>query len=474
MSAASAPSAPSAPSAASAALGAVPAALARTRPRPPVRHVHLGLGSFFRAHQAWYTHHAPDGADWGIAAWTGRRPDLARTLEAQDALYTLGVRGPDGDRFEVVESLAEARAADDHASWLRHLADPDVALVTSTVTEAGYALRADGGLDLDRADVRSDLEALRASHAAPVRTAPARLVAGLAARRRADGGPLTLVPCDNLPGNGAAVARVVRDLAEALDPALAAWVEAHVTSVTTMVDRITPEPTADDVARVRAAGLDDAAPVVTEPFSEWVLAGTFAAGRPRWDAAGARVVDDVEPYEHRKLWLLNGAHSLLAYAGLARGHATVAEAIADETCRAWVEEWWDEASAHVPLPASDVAAYRAALLERFANPRIRHRLDQIATDGSLKLAVRVLPTLRAERERGRLGAGASRVLAAWVHHLRGPLPVRDAQAEAVRAAADGALGPAVRRVLGLLDPATGEDETVVAAVLAQVEEVGRS
>ncbi|MBX9247156.1 mannitol dehydrogenase family protein, partial [Actinotalea ferrariae] len=350
-----------------------------------------------------------------------------------------------------------------------------VALVTSTVTEAGYALRADGGLDLDRPDVRADLDALRADPRALVRTAPARLVAGLAARRRADAGPLTLVPCDNLPGNGAAVSRAVRDLAEALDPTLAAWVEAHVTAVTTMVDRITPEPTADDVARVRSAtGVADAAPVVTEPFSEWVLAGTFAAGRPAWDRAGALVVADVDPYEKRKLWLLNGAHSLLAYTGLARGLTTVAEAVADATCRTWVEEWWDEASGHVPLPAAQVAAYRDALLTRFANPRIHHRLDQIATDGSLKLPVRVLPTLRTERERGRLGAGASRVVAAWMCHLRGDGPVRDADAERVRAAAAGPLAPAVRRVLGLLDPEVAEDETVVAAVLAQVEEVGRA
>ncbi|MBX9244867.1 mannitol dehydrogenase family protein, partial [Actinotalea ferrariae] len=172
----------------------------RTRTRPPVRHVHLGLGSFFRAHQAWYTQHAPDAAAWGIAAFTGRRPDLARALAAQDAVYTLAVRGPDGDRYETVESVAAALAADDHASWLGHLADPAVALVTSTVTEAGYALRADGGLDLDRPDVRADLDALRADPRALVRTVPARLVAGLAARRRADAGPLTLVPCDNLPG----------------------------------------------------------------------------------------------------------------------------------------------------------------------------------------------------------------------------------------------------------------------------------
>ena len=142
--------------------------------------------------------------------------------------------------------------------------------------------------------------------------------------------------------------------------------------------------------------------MLTEPFSEWVLAGEFPGGRPAWEAAGARVVDDVEPFEQRKLWLLNGSHSLLAYAGHVRGHETVAEAIADPVVRGWVEQWWDEAAAHLTLPPSDVAAYREALLERFANPRIRHLLAQIAADGSQKIPVRILPDAagRAGRRRG--------------------------------------------------------------------------
>ena len=211
-------------------------------------------------------------------------------------------------------------------------------VVTLTVTEAGYLRGADGGLDRGRPDVRADIEALRGDPRALVRTAPGRLVAGLAARRRADAGPITLVPCDNLPDNGAVAARVVRDLAELVDPALADGSTESVATVTTMVDRITPRTTPEDRRAVAdATGLDDRAPVVTEPFSEWVLSGAFAAGRPRWEDAGATFTDDVEPFEQRKLWLLNGGHSLLAYAGSIRGHATVAEAAADDTCRAWLE-----------------------------------------------------------------------------------------------------------------------------------------
>ena len=401
--------------------GSLSRAAGQGRPAAPVRLVHLGLGNFFRAHQAWYTDRAPDAGDWGIAAFTGRRGELAETLTAQEGLYTLITRAADGDRFEVLSSLSRAHAAAEHEAWLGHFASPAVAAVTITVTEAGYLRGPDGDLDRDRPEVQADAEALRQDPAALVRTAPARLTAGLAARRRADAGPITLVPCDNLPHNGEVATRVVRDLAELVDPGLAGWVADSVSYVTTMVDRITPRTTEEDVRAVaEATGLEDRAPVATEPFHEWVLSGSFSGGRPRWEEAGATFTEDIAPFEDRKLWLLNGGHSLLAYAGSARGHETVAEAVADDACREWLEEWWDEAARYLPFPEPDVAAYRAALLDRFANPRMHHRLGQIAADGSQKLPVRVLPTLRQERAAGRLPPAATRVLAAWVCHLRGP------------------------------------------------------
>jgi fructuronate reductase len=424
--------------------------------------VHLGLGSFFRAHQAWYTDRAGDG--WGFAAFSGRRAELAEALTAQDGLYTLVTRTADGDRLDVIGSLSRAYAAARHDAWLETLSSPDVAGVTITVTEAGYLRGADGGLDRGRRDVLADAEALRGDLTAPVGTAPARLLAGLAARRRADAGPLALIPCDNLPDNGAVVARVVRDMAELVDPGMATWVAETVSTVTTMVDRITPQTTPEDALD------DDCCPVVTEPFSEWVLSGAFPAGRPRWEDAGATFTDDIEPFEQRKLWLLNGGHSLLAYAGSARGHATVAEAVGDDVCRAWLEEWWDEASAHLTLPADAVAAYRSALLERFGNPRMRHRLDQIAEDGSQKLPIRILPVLRRERAEGRMPGGAARVLAAWICHLRGSgAPVVDPRAEELVALAAGPLPEAVRSVLADLDPALADDDALVAAVLERAE-----
>jgi fructuronate reductase len=452
-------------------LGELSRAVGYSRPAAPARLVHLGLGNFFRAHQAWYTDRAPDAGDWGIAAFSGRRAELADTLNGQEGLYTLITRAADADRFDVLSSISRAHAGADHEAWLGYLASPNVRAVTITVTEAGYVRGADGGLDRDRPQVQDDVETLRRDLTAVVGTAPARLVAGCAARRRSDGGPLTVVSCDNLPGNGAVVARVVRDLAELVDRDLADWIAGSVSYVTTMVDRITPRTTPEDLHTVvEATGLHDSCPVGTEPFSEWVLSGSFPGGRPGWDAAGATITDDIEPYEHRKLWLLNGGHSLLAYAGSILGHQTVAEAVADETCRGWLEEWWSEASRYLSLPAANIAAYREALLDRFANPRMHHRLAQIAADGSQKLPIRVLPTMRQERAAGHLPSGATRVLAAWVCHLRGAgAPVSDAHADQVVPLADGPLPQAVPRVLGALDPALADDGELIAAVVAHVE-----
>jgi fructuronate reductase len=346
-------------------------------------------------------------------------------------------------------------------------------VVTTTVTEAGYLRRADGGLDMKVQQLQADLEALRSDPDAVVRTAPARLVSGLAARRRADAGPLALVPCDNMAANGEAVTRVVGELAERLDPALAQWIADSVSVVTTEVDRITPRSTADDSSAVLSAtGHRDDSPVVTEPFTEWTLCGAFPAGRPRWEDAGAVFTSDVTPFENRKLWMLNGAHSLLAYAGSMRGHETVAEAIADDACWEWVEQWWAVAALHLTQPEAELDAYRRALLTRFANPRIRHLLVQIAADGSQKLPIRILPVLRAERSAGRIPPVATRILAAWICHLRGMgAPVSDVRAATVEAAAAGPIPPAVRRVLAELDAALAADEAVVAAVIDQVREL---
>ena len=416
----------------------------------PVRIVHLGLGNFFRAHAAWYTDRAPDAVEWGIAAFTGRSPAAAQALSAQDGLYTLLVRGPEGPRPEVVSSLSAVHPGDDLIALRDHLSRPGVAVVTLTVTEAGYRRAADGGLDREDGDVSADVAALLSDPVhGMVTTTPGRLVAGLLARRAADAGAIAIVPNDNVPHNGAMVARVVTDLADAVDPTLRAWVDEHVAWVTTMVDRITPRTTDDDRAEVRSrTGVDDPETVPTEPYSEWVLAGDFPGGRPAWEAVGARFVDDVGPFEQRKLWLLNGAHSVMAYGASVLGHRTVAEAITDPRVRAWVEQWWEAASRHLSLPPDEVSGYREALVERFSNGSIRHLLAQVAADGSQKVPIRAVPVITAELAAGRVDPGATRMVAAWVAHLRGHgVPVADTRAEQLLALVDGSVDEAVDRVL---------------------------
>ena len=353
----------------------------------PARIVHLGLGNFHRAHQAWYTDLAADGADWGIAAFSVRGPGLAERLSAQDGLYSLIERGPDDDAVSVIGSLVEAHPGDD-PRFAELLASPTTAVVTLTITEGGYQ-HVDGASPL----------------------ALTRLVNGLEARRWARGGPLTIVSCDNLPSNGAVTRSVLLELATALDRSLAGWIDEFVSFASTSVDRITPRLGDADLEALRdASGWDDAAPVVAEPFSDWVLQGDFPAGRPQWETAGARFVDDVEPFERRKLWLLNGAHTILAASGPGRGHQTVAAAFADPYCSELVIGFWDEAARHLTDPGLDIPAYLAALRQRFANPRIAHRLADIADQAPAKVRVRLLPVLEAELAAGRSGDATRRAL----------------------------------------------------------------
>ena len=438
-------------------------------PSAPVRIVHLGLGNFHRAHQAWHTHRAPDAREWGIASFTGRRPDMARALAPQDGLYTLITRDSGGDSFEVITSIVAVHAADEHQAFLDYLARPEVAIVTMTVTEHGYLRGPDGALDLDREEVTADIAALQADQ--PVKTLPGRLLAGLRARQLAGSGPITILSCDNLPDNGAVTSRIVTDLARVAVPEALEWIEANVDFATSMVDRITPATTEEDVATVAAAqGYTDVSPVPTEPFSEWVVAGRFPAGRPAWQDAGVQLVDDVAPHERRKLWLLNGSHSMLAYTAPLLGHTTIDEAIADARCLEWVNTFWDEAQGHLDLDAAEVNQYRTDLLARYGNTGVRHQLAQIAHDGSQKLPVRTIPTVLAERAAGRLPVGAATTLAGWVLHLQGRgAPVNDAgSGPAQQAASAPEVTEAVTGVLNTLRAGLGEDGELVHLVVERV------
>ncbi len=411
---------------------------------PPPRIVHLGLGGFFRAHTAWYTAHAADAEGWGIVAFTGQSRDLVDRLAAQEGLYTLTTRHPGGDTVEVVPSVVAVHPGTDTGAWRRAVAAASTTVVTVTATEAAYT-RGPGSV-------------------------ATRLVDALQARRAADAGPLTVVPGDNLADNGRVLTEAVRAAVDRRGGSGAArglgeWIAESVAVVDTVVDRITPRPTAADVAAARSGGYADAAPVVTEPFSEWIIAGTFAAAHPDWASAGARHVDDVTPFARRKLHLLNGAHSLLAYGGLLRGHREVAEALADDALAAAVAAWWDEAAEFVGGAREDRAAYRDALVRRFANPRMHHALAQIAIDGSAKLPVRVVPVARAELAAGRRAEASATILGAWIAFVRRVgADLADARRADVLEAASAPSGDLPRRLLALLDPELADHDDFVAQV----------
>jgi fructuronate reductase len=433
-------------------------------PKAPVRIVHLGLGAFHRSHQAWYTQQAGDAAEWGIAAFTGRRPDAAVALTEQGGLYTLVERADTGDSFAVVGSIVEAVDGADLQRLVDLVAAPETALVTLTITEAAYGLGADGTLDVTAPDVVTDLALLGSDGGRPA-TPLGRLALALAARRDAGSGPIAVVCCDNLSHNGAVARQAVAGFAGAWDSGLAAWIDANVSFVSTSVDRITPRTMDQDLADVReACGYRDTSPVVAEPFSSWVLSGDFPAGRPRWEDAGALFVEDIEPYENRKLWLLNGAHSLLAYAGQLRGHSTVAEALADVECRRAVEAFWDEAEANLSGGELHIPAYREALLARFSNARIAHNLAQIALDGSTKLRMRAVPVLQAERAAGRTGAAAALMIAVWMDYSIAAATFQDPLAEEVAAANRLSGTERIKALLAVVDPVLAGDAAVVGLV----------
>jgi fructuronate reductase len=342
------------------------------------RIAHLGLGAFARSHQAWYSQVTSE--DWGIVAIPNRSSVVLDRLREQDFRYGLIVRGPVTDAAIELDSVVAISSA--------AVADPEIAIVTMTVSEAGY---------------------LEGAH--PIQL----LVDGLRARRDAGAGAVAIVPCDNVPANGAVLRRVLRAAAE---PELARWIDAEVSFVSTMVDRITPATTSADIAIARELlGWDDAIPVVTEPFTEWILQGDFPRGRPPWELAGAQFVADVEPYENRKLWLLNAAHSLLAYRGLETGHETVFDAYADPLLAAEVEQLWVEAREVLDLPPVEVDAWLAALRTRWANPRIEHRLEQIALDGEQKIPARILSVATKRKEAGLpVGVAETETVAAYMRY----------------------------------------------------------
>jgi fructuronate reductase len=446
----------------------VPSPVGRTEPHVGI--VHFGPGAFHRAHQAAYIDDLlADDPRWGIAAVSMRTRGTIEALAAQDGLYTLAIRDAES-AMRVIGAHREFLGPEDARRTHALLADPSVELVTATVTEKGYCLAGDGTLDMNHADIVRDL----AGTDAP-RSLIGWLVAGLGARKAAGAAPFVPMPCDNLASNGAKLHAALVAFARVRDAALADWIAGEVRVPSTMVDSITPASDAALYDAVEATiGLRDEAAVQRESFAQWVIEDIGQPLGPDLAGAGATITNDVGGYEKAKLRILNGAHSTLAYAGLLRGATSVAEAMRDDALAGFVDAMIrrDIAPMLPKVRGLDIDAYRAAVLQRFRNPVIVHRLDQIAQDGSQKLPYRLGDTLIANRDAGTMPAHVVAAIGCWVAFLirqarAGTAIVDPAGATLAAIAAEG--GPAdvvtnlVRQGLGIPAAVAG-DASLVAAL----------
>lgn len=382
--------------------------------------VHFGIGAFHRAHMAWYTDLAMDAGeqDWAITGVSLRSADVAAQLNPQDGLYTLTQKSVDGEAIRVIGSVKNVLvAAHDRDAVVNVLTAPETQIASFTVTEKGYCRDADGILDPNLAGPDSFY---------------AFVAQGLRRRRDAGLSGLTLLSCDNLAENGRQLRSLMKAYLDIHDPALLPWFETQCTCPSTMVDRIVPATTSQDLAQLGVTiGLEDQGAVMTEPFSQWVIEDNFAARRPAWEKQGAELVADVRPYETAKLRMLNGAHSALAYLGLARGYQFVHEAIADRELLALIVALMRSEAAPTigVVPGLDLENYADALVKRFANSALPHRLQQIAMDGSQKIPQRWLEPLAINKAQGTFCSATLQALAAWLVHIRGSArPVDDPMA----------------------------------------------
>ena len=381
--------------------------------------VHIGIGAFHRAHQAIFFDDALNGGDmrWGIVGASLRSPAVRDQMAPQDGLYTMLVRDGSAEQARIVGAVQRVIVApEEPIALIEAMASADTHIVTLTITEKGYKLDlATGGLMEEDAQLAADLLSLQRPQ-----TAPGYIVAALARRRAAGLPPFTAISCDNLPHNGARLRDAVIALARRHDAALADWIAAEGAFPQTMVDRIVPATTPNDIASLSARlGVEDLAMVKTEPFRQWVIEDRFCGPRPDF-GEGVQLTDDVAPWEEAKLRLLNGAHSGIAYLGGLAGIDHVHEVLALPDARHFVKALWDETETTLsPPPGLDVAAYRCALMARFDNPTLAHRTRQIAVDGSQKLPQRLLAPIAARLGQGRGIDALSLAVAAWIRWQAG-------------------------------------------------------
>lgn len=378
--------------------------------------VHFGIGAFHRAHQAAYTDAAMNTGerDWMITGVSLRSSAVADQLNPQGGLYTVTERSPEGAVYRIIGSVRNVLvAAKQRHAVIAAIASPATRIISFTITEKGYCRGADGALDIEMAEQNSFYPLI---------------AAGLRRRMADNAAGVTLLCCDNLSDNGRQLGLLFNQYLATCAPDLITWVSENCTFPSTMVDRIVPAASESDRDKLmETAGYRDEGIVVTEAFSQWVIEDRFANGRPCWDDVGATFTEDVRPYETAKLRMLNGAHSALAYVGLARGFSHVHEAIADPELRTLVENLMIEEAAPTvaTAPGQDLNNYAAQILCRFSNSALPHRLSQIAMDGSQKIEQRWLQTLAEQRHRHKFCTSLLTGLAAWIIHIRGSQHVND-------------------------------------------------
>jgi D-arabinitol 4-dehydrogenase len=396
---------------------------------PPFTLLHLGLGSFHRAHLAVYLHQLQQSGDprWALASGN-IRPDMAQTIEtliAQNGAYTLETVTPQGARtYTRITSIQTVVPYTTDLSGLIEIgAQANTRIISFTVTEAGYYLDANNQLDLNFADLQADLAAARAGQ--PGSTIYGALAAILRARMHANAGPVTLLNCDNLRHNGdLSRSGLLQFIAMMDDAPLLAWVQTHTANPNAMVDRITPRPTAAVQARVKeATGIDDAAALMAESFIQWVIEDTFIAGRPAWESVGVEMVSSVQAYEEAKIRLLNATHSCIAWAGTLVGYTFIHEGTHDPLIRQFAHDYVTHDVIPVldtpthPSPL-DLANYRDVVLDRFGNPAILDTNQRVAMDGFSKLPGFIAPTIRERLARGESIASVAMLPALFLAYLQ--------------------------------------------------------
>ncbi|NMC38410.1 MAG: mannitol dehydrogenase family protein [Bacteroidales bacterium] len=386
--------------------------------------IHIGVGAFHRSHQAYYTDlilRDKKNSNWGICGIALLESDMRNytALAAQDGLYTLTVAKPDGSSETIVPgSLIEYMFAPENPdAVIEKIANPDIKIITLTITEGGYNFNTAGEFLLNETSVQWDI-----SHPAQPKTVFGYLAMGLKRRMERSLKGLTIQSCDNIQKNGDLLKRMLLSFIKVSDPGLVAWVEKEVTFPNSMVDRITPAATETDTEYIRNAfGIEDRCPVVCEPFVQWVIEDNYAQGRPDWESAGVQFADDVAPFEKMKIRLLNAGHSLLGFLGVLHGYTYIHEVVNDPVFARLLRDFMDNEVTPVldEVPGTDLSRYKDSLLERFGNPRIRDKVARICQQSSAKIPKFLLPTIHDQLRRGAPVERSALVIAAWCRYAEG-------------------------------------------------------